>query len=78
MDHEKCLESYGNNFITENKYCAGTGIVDSCHLDSGGPGLIHGKSVGIISSGLSCASPVFPGVYTNVYSISYYSYIINI
>lgn len=35
--------------------------------DSGGPLACNGTLVGIISWGRGCASPQFPGVYTNVY-----------
>lgn len=32
--------------------------------DSGGPFVCGGQSVGIVSWGLGCARPDFPGVYT--------------
>jgi len=61
--------------INENKLCAGfveEGGKDSCQGDSGGPlikrtmdsdGSIVDLLVGIVSYGLGCARPGFPGVY---------------
>jgi trypsin len=50
--------------------CAQEFLTDSCQGDSGGP-LFATKNgvnvqVGIVSYGLSCATPDFPGVYTEV------------
>lgn len=51
--------------------CAGVlGSKDACTYDSGGPIVYIGENAvelcGIISFGISCASPKFPGVYTDV------------
>lgn len=61
--------------IDETRICADvqgeSGIVDSCHGDSGGPLLTetpngHWNAIGIVSYGFKCAVPGHPGVYTNV------------
>ncbi|XP_054465832.1 trypsin I-P1-like [Anoplopoma fimbria] len=54
--------------ITPNMICAGSpvGGKDSCQGDSGGPLICNGKFMGIVSWGISCANPRYPGVYTNV------------
>lgn len=48
--------------------CAGyaTGGKDACQYDSGGP-LVQGSVVvGIVSWGVGCALPRYPGVYADV------------
>jgi trypsin len=54
----------------EVQVCAAALLRDSCHGDSGGPLLARSGSrfvqVGIVSYGLGCAVPGFPGVYTEV------------
>ncbi|XP_015246525.1 PREDICTED: trypsin I-P1-like [Cyprinodon variegatus] len=54
--------------ITENMMCAGSpfGGKDSCQGDSGGPLICNGCLEGIVSWGISCANPYYPGVYTKV------------
>ncbi len=58
--------------ITANMLCAGQTGRDSCQGDSGGPGLVSDSAVdidrlaGIVSFGIGCARPGFPGVYTRV------------
>jgi trypsin len=48
--------------------CAGVtgGGKDACQGDSGGPLVVGNQLVGIVSWGLSCALPDYPGVYSNV------------
>ncbi|KAM9856205.1 trypsin [Aulostomus maculatus] len=54
--------------VTSNMLCAGAplGGKDSCQGDSGGPLICNGNFEGIVSWGISCANPYFPGVYTKV------------
>ncbi|KAG0692813.1 Proclotting enzyme [Chionoecetes opilio] len=60
--------------IDGRSLCAGDGSADACAGDSGGPlhylDLLEGKYyvVGIVSIGVGCARPDFPGVYTRVTS----------
>nr|XP_046253877.1 trypsin I-P1-like [Scatophagus argus] len=66
--------------ITSNMLCAGSpmGGKDSCQGDSGGPLICNNYLEGIVSWGISCASPYFPGVYTRVRSyVSWINWIIN-
>lgn len=72
-DPSVCREKYRyfNLDISETMICAADKDKDTCQGDSGGPllqadasGRIH--AVGIVSFGIGCANPFFPGVYTNV------------
>jgi trypsin len=59
-----------NGFEPSTEMCADRLLTDSCYGDSGGP-LFYERSgrlvqVGIVSYGLGCATPGFPGVYAEI------------
>jgi trypsin len=58
--------SYGG--ITDRMICAAVsgGGKDACQGDSGGPLVVGEDLVGIVSWGVGCAEPNYPGVYSNV------------
>ncbi|XP_060681151.1 trypsin II-P29-like [Hemiscyllium ocellatum] len=67
LSETTCNNAYPG-MISRNMVCAGflQGGKDSCQGDSGGPLVCDGKLEGIVSWGLGCAEPNFPGVYTKV------------
>jgi len=73
IDNNKCSVNYGK--ISELKLCAGydQGKIDACQGDSGGPLVCseNGKAylAGVVSYGIGCARPRYPGVYANVKSL---------
>ena len=71
ITNEKCdassdgSDSYEGQ-ITENMLCAMDKGEDSCQGDSGGPLVLGDIQVGVVSWGIGCADPKFPGVYARV------------
>jgi hypothetical protein len=68
---ESCDASYGGGKITAGMLCATAHNTDTCQGDSGGPLVIFGKDKrlyedGIVSWGIGCAQPNFPGVYASI------------
>ena len=65
---------YPVGIVTPAMMCARRLGKDSCQGDSGGPLIIKGENstedllVGVVSWGIGCANPFFPGVYARVSS----------
>lgn len=76
---ESCTTNGLMGFQPDSEICAETLGGDSCQGDSGGPlfGTVAGRltQVGIVSYGLGCAVPEFPGVYGEVNNESIRSFI---
>ncbi|XP_011501548.1 PREDICTED: trypsin-7-like [Ceratosolen solmsi marchali] len=69
VSNAQCAKLYEPRPITERMLCAGHvyfGGKDACQGDSGGPLVQGNKLIGIVSWGLGCAKPYYPGVYTRV------------
>jgi secreted trypsin-like serine protease len=56
------------DFRADGMVCAGhpQGGKDACEGDSGGPMVVRGRLVGVVSYGKGCARPGEPGVYTRL------------
>lgn len=63
----QCAATYAR-YDAEAMFCAGypDGGIDACVDDSGGPFVVDGRLVGLVSWGIGCARPNAPGVYTRV------------
>lgn len=75
-ENRKCGVVYKKN-LTDSFLCAGfeEGGKDACQGDSGGPLMAVGPNermmvVGVVSHGIGCGSPEYPGVYTRVTSFA--------
>ena len=64
--------NYGTSYIPSMQICAGNtaGTIDACSGDSGGPFVIPVDGIpvlaGAVSTGQSCASAQYPGLYTRM------------
>jgi trypsin len=77
---QDCTTNGLMGFQADSEICAETLGGDSCQGDSGGPlfgALADGRivQVGIVSYGLGCATPGFPGVYGEVNNASIHNFI---
>jgi trypsin len=77
---EDCTTNSAMGFQADSEICAETIGGDSCQGDSGGPlfgTLADGRrvQVGIVSYGLGCATPLFPGVYGEVNNPSIHDFV---
>jgi trypsin len=69
VSREECNEAYAAyGGITENMICAAVigGGKDACQGDTGGPLVVDGALVGVVSWGVGCAEENYPRVYSNV------------
>uniref|UniRef100_F7C2Y2 Transmembrane protease serine 4-like n=1 Tax=Monodelphis domestica TaxID=13616 RepID=F7C2Y2_MONDO len=72
IDRNKCNENDAYfGAVSGSMLCAGSpdGFLDTCQGDSGGPLMYYKEKwqiVGIVSWGIGCGKPNFPGVYTRV------------
>jgi trypsin len=77
---DSCVTNGLMGFQPDSEMCAETLGGDSCQGDSGGP--LFGQAadgrtvqVGIVSYGLGCATPLFPGVYGEVNNPSIHDFV---
>ncbi|XP_055700152.1 trypsin-4-like [Phlebotomus papatasi] len=64
-----CYETYYyDSPISPRMLCAGyiAGGKNACFGDSGGPLVRNGVQYGIVSHGLGCAPPLYPGIYARI------------
>ncbi|XP_075160315.1 trypsin alpha-like [Haematobia irritans] len=67
VNRKKCRYRYRKDvYITKYMICAKGAGKDSCQGDSGGPLVRRGIQYGIVSFGIGCARPYYPGIYTNI------------
>lgn len=74
IDDQQCVNAYSQSFPVKpcGMICAADPNRDACQGDSGGP-MVYAidneptpYQVGIVSWGIGCARPEYPGVYTKV------------
>ncbi|XP_045763665.1 CLIP domain-containing serine protease B8-like [Maniola jurtina] len=70
VSNEDCRQNY--TYISDNMMCAGVpeGGKSACSGDSGGPAQSNLGQVGVVSFGIGCALPGYPGAFARVSSPS--------
>ena len=76
LEQSECEAAYQHDPVTDNMFCADGENADTCQGDSGGAGVVNGKVYGVVSTGSSCGSAKYPGVYTRVHK--YYDWIMDV
>ncbi|XP_016967468.1 trypsin delta-like [Drosophila biarmipes] len=65
VDLDSCQRSYGQG-VPKDVICAAASEKGFCSGGSGGPLVLDGQLVGIVSFGKGCAHPEYPGIYIDV------------
>nr|BAB32453.1 HI-5a [Chaetoceros compressus] len=70
IPNSKCQKLNRHFKITDDMMCTGAPGKDACQPDSGGPlyDKERNKLVGVVSWGIGCADPTYPGVYARITS----------
>nr|XP_022906689.1 trypsin-2-like [Onthophagus taurus] len=67
MNLKDCYNLFGE-MITESVFCARDAEKgkDACQGDSGGPLMCKGFQIGVVSAGIGCGIPLYPGLFTRI------------
>nr|AYV99620.1 venom polypeptide [Dolopus genitalis] len=70
LSKSDCAKNYTKEdyVVWEKQICVGVigKEIDSCQGDSGGPLVCNGVLAALVSTGTGCATPGFPGIYTDI------------
>ncbi|XP_039966421.1 trypsin-4-like [Bactrocera tryoni] len=67
VNQQKCSELMkSQGIVTEAMFCAAARNTDACQGDSGGPIQSSNILIGVVSWGVGCADPHYPGIYTRL------------
>lgn len=63
----RCNIVYGGQVHADTQICATANGKDACQGDSGGPMYdAQGAAIGVVSYGIECGNPTYPGVYSRI------------